>query len=620
MRSINKIFSLIKNKDVISYFLFTLLHPFTIFSGKTVNSSHSYISKDGLVNIDDIRSDYTIRKLRFPCRVVVKNDIGFFDNPTTRIHLAGVDDNVDNKSIDWLKLYSDPEDIAAFHRFIWLYRIIWENGICSCTAANNWVKSMVYSWISSVESKDKKTVHPEVWQTYSVVERIVNWTIILGLTEVEDDKDEEIVSSIIRQLDYIQRNLEYYGDEFTGNHFCNDGRGLYICGTVFGIKEFAELGKTIIKDMLPKIAPDSTFLREGSTHYQFLVTKWICDCFWIARECGDEVFANWLKPFLVGLAEGCRFFMIIGKDVTTIPLIGDISPDLDPKWIIGAPMVADFMLSGSVKNEFPDSKGFHSIIFRQKANSKCISERSLIDGNKEWKKLDLEGFEIFAHVNNLIYPNNLTGHFHHDSGSLVAYYNGLPLLIDSGRVNYIQTGAGMWMRSCFGHNLFIIDGYDPEPDMRSFFSKDFLDIYTPNAPEIKKSGSKITTIVYGGERIKGIYCHKRDIEVVDDSIVVQDSIEGHGVHKGCIVFHIDKMWDVKEENGIIQLSNGLCQFEIKSEGIAFRVGTNNIDEDSYFGYYSDKYGSICQCSSIIGSVCFDAPFMVKTQIKRIYGY
>lgn len=618
MSKINKVITLLKNRDVRSFVLYTLGHPGTVISRESASPLPSYLRETDLVNSSELKADeFCIKKLTFPEKSKDKVVDELFNNKNIKVRLAGIEEQIDIEHIEWLKEYADPEDVAAFHRFFWLYRLIWENVVSCNSKINATIKEIVCSWIDTVESRNKNQVHSEVWQTYSVVERLVSWVMILGLTEEEHDKDKKIIASIIRQLDHIQNSFEYYGEEFTSNHFCNNGRGLYICGAVLGIEEYAKLGKRIITNMIEKIVPDNTFLREGSVHYQFLITKWMCDCLWIARECEDEDFERWLEPHVSGLAKGCRYFLIKGIDGWHIPLIGDISPDLLPDWIIGVPWVAEYLTLGRCGIDIPPQKGYHSFAKRCEESNCCIQDEIITSGgSNDWQRIRSDSFSVFVHVNNSLFPNNLTGHFHHDSGSFVIYYNGLPLFIDCGRVNYEPDGAGIWMKGCSGHNLLFIDGCNPEPDMRSFYSKAFLGNYLGEAPNIEIEENKITASVFYGKRLKGIENHERIIEVKNDLIIIEDRIEGNGSHQGTLAFHIASGWNVTETGKGIQIDNDSYHFLIKSDDCNLNISSGK-KKDSFYGYFSDEYGKMKHCVSVVGNIEFKAPYNIITRIERI---
>ena len=619
MNTQKKILKLIKNKDIRQFLFFLVKHPISIKSLNVRNNKMPpYLTEYKLINNRDNVSACSIKKINFPGMVRESNKFTLLDDDFIKIRLAGIDDKINLKNVEWEKCYLDPEDVASLHRFFWLYRIIWENKVVDNPEINKKIKEIIYSWIDVIEKMDKKDVHSEVWQTYSVVERLINWVIVLGLTEVEDDNDKKIVESIIRQLEHIQDNFEYYGDYFTSNHFCNNGRGLYICGAILGIECFSLLGKRIIVDMLEKIVPDNRFLREGSVHYQFLITKWICDCLWIAKNFDDNDFADWLEHRLKGLLNGCEYFLLYSEQKVTIPFIGDISPDLVPDWLMGVPYVAKYLLFGKMYNLPFSQKGYHSMIPQAQnmlAFDECINNSS-IKGNNDWQKICLNDFIVYAHVNNSLYPNNLTGHFHHDSGSFVAYFKNIPLFIDRGRVNYMVDGVGSHMKNYYGHNLFVIDGFNPEPDMRAFYTRDFLNYYIGASPVIRENNGKIIMTMYGGKWIKGIKYHRRIIKITHTSIVVQDSVEGNGLHNGFILFHLPNFWNVTEEDGNIKLENNFNVLMIRSNSCDFKICSNEQNIEHY-GYSSNEYGKLNPCISIRANVRFKVSCNITTIIEKI---
>lgn len=607
---------LLKNKDFKNYIFYILKHPKILFSKKETLDMPDFLTDKDYIDISTINQEKAIKKINCEENWISERK-SFFDDEMITVHLAGIDDVLDINNIEWDKEYKDSEDVAALHRFLWLYREVWDKGICDNLHVNKCIKKIIYSWIDNVESKEKESLNPEVWQTYSTVERIVCWLIVLGMTEMEADKDNKIVSSIIKQMSHIQRNLEYYGENFTGNHFFNDGRGLYIGGSLLGIPEFVELGRKIIKNSLDKIIPDGGFLREGSTHYQFLITKWICDIFWIARLCGDRKFEMYLKPRLEGCLSGCVFFLVCASDKISMPFIGDISPDLTPSWLIGVVNVAEYLISGKYNRIF-DKEGYQAILSKKCWNttSEIVYDKCSLCGNNDWKKIISAGYRIFAHVNNSIYPNNLTGHFHHDSGSFVAYFQELPLFIDCGRVNYCQEGLGMWMKSCYSHNLLVIDNLNPEPDMRTFYNDSFIKDYFGAKPIIEKFEDSIVATIYGGKRCKGVEVYKRYIKVIDDKVFITDKIDGWGKHEGKMIFHISELWDVVEDNGGILIKNKKYRFRLDSDQCVFRIYKSG-EKEFLYGNYSDEYGVQKKCVTVIANIQFKLPYKVTTILEKM---
>ncbi|MBO6244132.1 MAG: hypothetical protein J6O41_06190, partial [Clostridia bacterium] len=134
-----------------------------------------YLIEYKLINNRDNVSACSIKKINFPGMVRESNKFTLLDDDFIKIRLAGIDDKINLKNVEWEKCYLDPEDVASLHRFFWLYRIIWENKVVDNPEINKKINEIIYSWIDVIEKKDKKDVHSDVWQTYSVVERLINW-------------------------------------------------------------------------------------------------------------------------------------------------------------------------------------------------------------------------------------------------------------------------------------------------------------------------------------------------------------------------------------------------------------------------------------------------------------
>ena len=82
--------------------------------------------------------------------------------------------------------------------------------------------------------------------------------------------------NIFDQMAYnLVNSLEYH--HMTFNHILNNARAIILWGELSHNLKLIELGHNIIINELPKLITEDGFLREGSSHYQFIVTRWIFD-------------------------------------------------------------------------------------------------------------------------------------------------------------------------------------------------------------------------------------------------------------------------------------------------------------------------------------------------------
>lgn len=609
MSNTSRMANLVFNKDTRQFLKYTIRHPLSAKREKIANRP-GYLTQNEILltmNDDDILIKSIINSESGKTELDEKEDVSF---EFTSV-LAGEEVLIDSSRIDWFKEYSDSEDVAALHRFIWLYKYIFTSiDKKDKRKLHELVKTIIYDWIDNVENiNNLKETHFEIWQTYTVAERLTNWLLVLSITANNDFKDEKIVKSVVRQMNYIYDNLEYYGEKFTGNHLLNDGKALYIVGQILGIASASKAGKEIIMHEFKRVVPDGMFLREGSTHYQFLLTKWITDCYWIAQNSNDADFAETLKIKLNGLLNGCRSILVRTVRGWEIPLIGDISPDIPPEWIIGVPWVTKYLIDGHTYGNIPTHVGYHTFYLK---GARLVNENVVcnIPRNPEWGKLSNNVFSVFMHVNHIMYPNNLTGHFHHDSSGVVVYANGEPLFVDCGRKNYSLNKEAIRGKNYSGHNILTIDGHNFELDMRTFFSEEFLKNYVEKAPEMKITEDTLMSTVYGNKRLTGLLQYKREVKVNNNQLIMSDSIMGDGKHQLQILLNIPMEYIVctDEKEFIVNTQKHIykiCFAGIQDELLMVK---NGACDDTY-GHRSLRYGKDEQCHTCI--VRFECDFPVK---------
>ena len=522
------------------------------------------------------------------------------------------------KNINWRYEFKDNEDVAALHRFIWLYNetiIRLENNF-SKAKIHSQIIGWIISWIEAHSVSDVEKFHAEVFQTYTVGERIVNWLYALSVTSDDNElKQTKIYNSIVEQTQYICENLEYYGDKFTGNHLLENGKAIYIAGMALDIDKYKKIGKEIILNERKRILINAGFLREGSIHYQFLITKNFVDIYWTAQQFGDLKLQLELASNLKAMAQACKYFQIENSQgVKSIPYIGDISPDYRPDWIIETPQIAEGLLNKSKPDISNRNIGYHSLFFRlgNKYLPKCSFEKNDFYNLDDWGKIDNNNWILFAHVNRSLYPNNLTGHFHHDTGAIVLYYKGICVLCDCGRKTYELTKRGRRDKGIEAHCGIMIDAIQPEPDMRTFYSDEFLKKYVPEKPRIKQTENFMEIYLSGYNRLKDIKEVKRIIWVKENYVKIIDSFKGSGKHAIKLFFHVDGNVQ-KLSNGFSVKINGeefSITFNYKMKHIGMVYGSNERVE----GKASEAYGESKNICSVICEAEIEFPFQIETQI------
>ena len=128
--------------------------------------------------------------------------------------------------------------------------------------------------------------------------------------------------------EYILNRLEYYGDGQTGNHLINNGRGLFLSGLFLDHEEWIEVGAEILVKEAQRAFGPSGILREGSSHYHLLVTKWFLEC-WLEALSRDRQEASLLEKTSSSALAAAKLLQLSGNS-----LIG-MFPDCSPKSLFG---------------------------------------------------------------------------------------------------------------------------------------------------------------------------------------------------------------------------------------------------------------------------------------------
>jgi hypothetical protein magn03010485 len=587
---IKKALSMWKDEDIRNYILYALKHPYlacNMYPHKRVqpeflNQCHQAIQKQVTYPF------HVMDLVRFLNKRVRLEEKEKFLNMSLGIpmfiSLASCELKISRKiDIDfWEQSFADDEDMAALHRFIYMYQILIEE--CSLEDKTRYFYSLeeiILSWCKAYSERKKEELHSEIFHSYTVAERLTNWTLCLALTAPEGYYNKQIFSSILEQAEFLISNLEYYGDYFTGNHFFNNGKALYIVGQLLGAKKYALAGKKIMIDSFSKLIHEHGVLREGSSHYQFLFYKWLMDLEDVAEQSGDIDFLITLRNWLSKMERGLSFFSMREGEKYTIPCFGDTSPDYPPEKLLKM-----ITLKGEDNNTVETLSG-------------------------DYVKMQKNNFIVFGKVNHDMYPNNLTGHFHHDTGSVVAYYKNHCFLSDCGRVHYITDEEGNKGKDVGSHTILSIEDYNPEINLRSFYCKSFIKRMASKKPYITTDNTypSFTLHSVGEARIKGIKEKERTCYLEEDSFVIIDSIQGEGKKKIKLYFHTP--WNIREEddNLILEKDGNLLSMQINLDN-----GERKIYREGSFSSQVVSYGK----TEAINTILYEAVVDLPTTIKIIF--
>ncbi|MHC9543670.1 MAG: heparinase II/III family protein [Vulcanimicrobiota bacterium] len=515
--------------------------------------------------------------------------------------------------IDWERSYRDIEDAYSLHRFGWLLPVLLEAnsmGVDRSSAAA-FVKRVIDSW--NQHHQDAQPGH-YTWQAYTISERLVNW-IIAYYSCVEDAVERPFFyDSAKLQARYLCDILEYHGP-FTGNHLSNNGRALYITGLILADRDLVRLGKSILLNERSRLFGKSGFLNEGSSHYQFLVSMNYCEAIWFAQKFNDAHMVQELHDTVSSLTEACAFFLVNNKEMQwDIPLIGDISPDCRVDWLIGVPWVGAQLTGNESPEIAPPRTGLHQFLFDNSKDTKGYSgSTDYLVVREEWAKIKKDGWLVYTHINSRGYP---FAHAHQDTGSLCAYYDSVPVLIDCGRVHYLDDDEGRRGCDFFAHSMAVIDNLNPSPYYRRFYPDSFLKSITGLLPYYSVKDGCLEIYHGGFARSKGVDNYYRRVSCNESQLFITDYFAGRNRHQVSIIFHIP--FHVSED------SNGFS-FQIEEKGQIIEMlppaGLNDrsvhygMSKEISYGWGSRNYGHVFNLSTVVLSGKVKLPWESTTVFK-----
>jgi len=514
------------------------------------------------------------------------------------------------KSPDWFAVFEDQEVTSSLHRWNWLLYGLSEDNIHKLSREEG--LSLIRSWLRCCLSLERFKN-----DAYSSSERIVNASIFL-LTTGDKCVPKDIQNAFQYLGSHIAKNLEYYEEDMTGNHAFNNARGLLFAGIVSGLPYATELAFEIFKERLPKLVTDDGFLREGSSHYHFLFTRWVLEVQWILSGTKNKELQSIVRPFAVNLVKRCWFFLVQNRKTKhwSIPLVGDISPDFPPEWLLSVPwsLLALDAYTPDYLPCFEGKKGWASLfgIHNGQDEDKRVPSESY--PGSFWHRIDFNQLTFFVHAEG---SNGklCSDHKHLDLGSFVLYYSGQPLLIDCGRCDYTQSDASIYGYSASSHNTLFINGLSPEADGPSWLQAAYRQVEV-KTKLLECDDSLMFTIQHNGfDRISNInVVHERSFKFKSDMFEIEDRLIGDGACDLGLCFHYSPDVGTLCAQGLnFSFKNTDLTFHVDNK-LQSRVASGQI-QNPISGLFSTEYGVINDCFTVNIDGIINLPAVIKNRVS-----
>jgi len=433
----------------------------------------------------------------------------------------------------WDRHFEDPEQTASLHRWGWLLSALAER----IPERRAWGIGLMRHWSARMGESGEGLP----WDPYTTSERICNGLLFLILTKEQSDEEvpEDIARALLAMATGLTGHLEYVAGGESTNHVINNARALYLVGQVLRQPVLTELALAMLGNDLRRLVTPEGFLREGSSHYHFLVTRWLLEILWIARRGGDSRIREGVEPVAALMVERCWYFLVFNDRTSrwTMPTIGDISPDCPWQWLQDLPWSAEAGRLYSPEGPGPaELSGWAALfptsypstnVFRAKQSEPSVQSFSA----SGWYRLDRGALTVLWHVEPEGAPP-FASHGHCDLGSCSLFWHGVEVLTDPGRMNYQAADpVGLYGVSARAHTSVLIDGLEPFVYHRRFR---FPAAYRAGQVEVSwrlEDVFRLTIRHTGFARVYGDRInYSRTFAAGPDQLEIVDTVEGRGRH------------------------------------------------------------------------------------------
>jgi len=428
-----------------------------------------------------------------------------------------------------LQRSADPEDYWTLHQFGWLLALVLAGDAVSAEQAREYAGR----WIASLGG----AVEDPAWRTFSISERLSNWTHIFQLVDpgpLWPALCENMRAQAIHLAGRLEGQVEGGG---ANNHLINNGRGLYLAGRVLGLEGLTRIGRTILLREAERQITRDGFLDEGSSHYQLIVTKDYLEALAAARASGDAEMEV-LAPRLAAMLRACAFFRDDLVEEWPIPFIGDISPDPPPGFFGTATRFWDLARRASSRAGLVVDTSVPWFAARDGADGAPgpTAPGWLSYPDSGYYRWNGARYVAWSHARRRGAPRR---HAHNDWGSFEVHVGGEPIVIDPGRESYRDRETGYDCRLTLAQNAVAVDGFEQAVYLkRDLFVPEYLDGGADVECQGGGEAGRLSIRIRGYERLQEPVVHTRTFFLDRDGMTVADAFAGRGEHTLTAAFHL----------------------------------------------------------------------------------
>lgn len=407
--------------------------------------------------------------------------------------------------------------------------------------------------------------HAAHTDSYTLAERIGNLVLLWNLEAPPADMAEPLLDLVGREAAQLLERPEYHGEDGTNNHILNNARALILAGDFLDCATYFDAGCWLLQHQLGRhILPDGV-VREASSHYQWVVTRWLVEVACVLRARNDARFGE-LQPLLDGMLVACDAMLLGAAHRPRYqPLLGDISPDFPPAFYGGLTGFGRLLLAadGDEPSKTAVLQGFWSYAFRGHGHGAIVDWMSA-DG--AWLRLARGPWSLLAHTDT--HPDeNRSSHAHHDLFSFELACDGVPVIIDPGRRDYRSerdTEAAGTLEEW--HNTLMLAGHRTGFMPRSYMPPAWLARFRARPRVVLAEGG--ADIILDGHPASGVSL-ARSVRVIDDRrVTIRNTVTPGPLRVATVIMVLYVRGSVTVGSQQLRLASGGQVFTLAWRGLA----------------------------------------------------
>ena len=263
--------------------------------------------------------------------------------------------------------------------------------------------------------------NPIILHPYPTSLRIINTAKFISKWDIKEDW---LYYELVSDLKFLSCRLEYH---LLANHLLENAFALYIGGLITNQGEFIQKGKKLlVRELKEQVLSDGMHY-ERSPMYHLIILDRLLDALNFAKATCDN-----LEAMLESYAERMTGLTMNWEDLDRIPMMQDSANDI----ALTVPEILKY------------SKSLLGDDYPSKSNDlKDSGYRNLKSGS----------FSLFANVGS-IRPSYQPGHAHADELNFELFYEGSPIIVDTGVNTYEKNDRRLLERSTSSHNCVVLGG------------------------------------------------------------------------------------------------------------------------------------------------------------------